>query len=132
MTNTKTVDESNNATSQMDELVDLDEVAVNRFDLANALEQLDAVRLVLYRELERVDTSVMDRGTGSMSEWCQRNRNENAYGGWQERDQNLLTAFEQTWGLSEFLAEKSGKRVLPLDELKEQDSWLLVKAVKGS
>jgi hypothetical protein len=104
-----------------------DEVVVNRFDLANALERLDIVRLVLYRELELTDTHVMDRGTGSMSEWYQRNRDENAYGGWPARDQNLLTSFEQIWGVSEFLAENSGETVLTLEELKETGSWQLAK-----
>lgn len=111
--------------------LDVDEVVLNRFELSVALERLDIIRLVLYRELERLpDTRVMDRGTGSMDDWCQRNRDENAYGGWPARDQNLLAAFEQTWGLSEFLAENSGETVLTLDELKEKD-WLLVKESQG-
>lgn len=105
-----------------------DEVVLNRFDITNALEQLDLVRLVLYRELEQLtDTRVMDRGTRSISEWYQRNRDENAYGGWPARDQNLLTSFEQLWGVSEFLAENSGETVLTLEKLKEAGSWQLAK-----
>lgn len=109
-----------------------DEVVVKRYELAAALEQLDMVRLVLHRELERLpDTRVMDRGTDSIGSWSQRN-DENAYGGWPVRDRNLLAAFEQTWGLSEFLAINSEQTVLGLDELKKQGSWLLVEESQDS
>ncbi len=110
-----------------------DEVVVKRYELAAALEQLDMVRLVLHRELERLpDTRVMDRGTDSIGSWSQRNNDENAYGGWPVRDRNLLAAFEQTWGLSEFLAINSEQTVLGLDELKKQGSWLLVEESQDS
>jgi hypothetical protein len=111
------------------EIVELgpDEVVVKRYELAAALEQLDMVRLVLHRELERLpDTRVMDRGTDSIGSWSQRNIDENAYGGWPDRDRNLLAAFEHIWALSEFLAINSGQTVLALGELKQRGSWLLV------
>ena len=115
-----------NKLKEMEE-IDPDKVQIDRISLSIALEQLDMVRLVLFRELERLDTRVVDRGTDSIESWHNRNNDENAYGGWPARAQNLLAAFEQIWELSEFLAKKSDESVLSLDEIKKKSYWLLVK-----
>lgn len=93
--------------------------------LSTNLLRLDAVRLFLYRELERADSVPTARGEDSMGDWFRRNRDE-LEPLLSDREENLLRAFEFVWGVSEDLAEKAGTPLLPLERLLTEGHHLLV------